>query len=318
MIQTLSFSKVLRVFAMLLERGLSPSVALRYVAGLHKPLGTGMRRAADGEDLAEVFMLAFADCTRASAALIRVGERYGRLLPACRALADQAETLGVHKTRLAAAMVYPLLVLVVMTIGLVALRFLVLPRFGAGGGAGTVDVFLVITVGVVLLLSYIRAAVARHNRPARLLRHVCHAVPVLRLFDTHRCVRVLATALVAGASLVDATRFAASAAASLHLERGLRSAVSDLCRGSSTAAAFSRNEIPSELRFWANLADRTGDAAQAFSAAEAVTAREFSERLTTATRLVEPVLIAFVGVCLLGLLAGVVLPLLNSLHGGML
>ena len=324
MTRAVSFAKVLRVFAMLVERGLSPSVALRYVGGLHEPLGTAIHRTADGGDLADAFLHAFPECTTASAALIRVGERYGRLLPACRGLADQTETIAAHRGRLAGAMAYPLLVLITMTAGLVALRLVVLPRFAEiGGFASTniglaVDVLLIVTAAFVAALVTLRLVVARHKRLPNFLRQIGRWFPLVRAFDTHRCARVLATALSAGASLVDATRFAAAAAASAGLERGFRSATDALCRGSSIAAAFSRRELPSELRFWANLADQTGDAAQAFSAAEAVVAREFSQRLSNATRLVEPALIGVLGLGLLGLLAGVVLPLFQSLHGGML
>ncbi len=271
--------------------------------------------------------------------MIAIGDRVGsveRIFPPLAAYLRQRKAL---REKTAGALAYPLLVLAVSLVGILAVVVFVVPRLeiifaGFGGAAGERLKGNVRTMNAILLsaaflglaalgaAAILRLARARSTAAAAFLDRLVLRLPVAGSFaaalETLNFSFAMET-LVAGGVPIEAAMEEASAVAE---NAAFRSAVldarRDVLQGVPLSVAFGeREELPAYVSRWIAVGERSGQSVRVFAQIRAYFQGEVDRGMQRFMALVEPALIAAVGTVVLLIVLLLIVPLF-SMFGSIL
>ena len=264
-------------------------------------------------------------------AMLRAGERAGRLGEALEQVARQLEYEAELVARLRQALAYPILLAVVGVASVSLIVAVVIPRFAAllsdlGQGVPTSTRLLMSTslivqragVPVLAIALGAGAIIARRVRTGRartrwheLLLRLPILGPIRRSLAAARALQGLATALGAGMPLIDALAAAGDACADAALEQRLERVRQSVLAGSTLSAALQAQSgvDPLALQFIA-LGEASGQLGTMAERGGRLIRGAAERQLGKALTLLEPFLILFFG----GLIAVVAAALLQAVY----
>ncbi|MDX2183255.1 MAG: type II secretion system F family protein [Gemmatimonadaceae bacterium] len=269
------------------------------------------------------------------AAMIDAGEATGALDRACELLADYLDEDSAWREQLQTALLYPVLMSLVATLGTLVLLLVVVPRFSSllsdlGGtlplstrvlvavGTAVAQWWWLLLVGAVLVVA---GGSAWLSTPA--VRAALHAKrlswPVIGDFEralaTARFTRGLGVLLDGGLPLLSAWRLAQGGVTNVAIAAGLRRAADDVGRGVPVATATSSVLSPLASQLLA-IGEESGQLAALALRAAATHERAVQRTLRVATGLIEPTLIVVFG-GIVGLVALAMLQAIYAVNAGL-
>lgn len=326
---------VMRAMATLLSAGVPLVRALGYAAqesatdDLRQAFGVVSDSVQRGESLS-ASMSAQTVFPGAFAPLIAAGESSGTLDVSLALLADHLERRAALRSKLQSALIYPTILAIASTVGVIVILLLVVPRFATlisdSGGTLPLSTRALIAVSAVvikgwwmLLLSLVAiAAIVQQSlkSPAsrrRLDERILRWPIVGRLFrmrDAASYAGTLAVGLRAGVPLLGSMALARAVVRNRFLQTALAEAEGQVHGGVSLATA-TRGLLPPLAERLFEAGETSGDlAGMAARAAEASDA-ELQRSVTQAVALVEPAMILGFG----GIVGFVALALLQAIYG---
>lgn len=269
-------------------------------------------------------------------ALVRAGERTGRLGDALAAAAAMLEQQADLRARMGHALAYPLLLAVTGTASVAVITTVVIPRFatlldeaGQALPPATAALLaaslwvrswwwamaLLMTVGAVLGRRWRSSASGRLQWDSLWLK--VPGIGALRLaMAASRSLHTLGAALDAGMTVIPALRAAADASADAAVASRFARAAVSITEGQSIARSLERVEaLPPIASQFLALGEASGRLALMARQSSRVLAQEAERQLATLLRLVEPMLILLFG-GLVALVAGALLQAVYSLRPG--
>lgn len=269
--------------------------------------------------------------------IVRIGERVGSLESVFGRLVRYLKTRHLMREKLVSALLYPIIVLIVATGVMVVLAIVVLPRmeeaFGAFGGPAAEQlqtVFVRIRVigigfGSMLVLAAVFVgvvAVARRGggAVAAAIDTAWLRLPLIGALAVNTRVLQLLFALetlTAGGVPLDMALAESGVAVGDHAIRNVARRCAERIRmGMPLSRALDMEALlPRRISLWVQIGERTGNISSVFSQLRAYYQEEnerWSERFMS---LIEPVLMIVVGIGVIGMIVGVVLPVFQAFGG---
>ena len=271
--------------------------------------------------------------------LVRIGERLGSLEQVLKQLSRYLNEDKKLKDKLFGSLLYPLLVLAVAILGVVAILVVVFPRLravlGAFGqaSAGRIDVLFgsistsFIVAGAVLLLlgTLVFAALAVRGQgggPGRAVDSVLLRLPLVgpairdvNLFLFFFAMQILASS---GVSVEESLAEGAGVLSNHALRAGALEMKTRIETGEHLSAAFLAQPLfPERIGRWVAIGESVGSIERVFSELKSYYQAEMEKWTTRFMNLIEPALIILVGALVLYLVATFIIPIF-SLFGSLL
>lgn len=311
----------LSLFALLLGEGIPTAVALERTA--ESTTGACRRafmRAARSIELGVEPTEAFTalGVGRAYAAVFTSAIDSGRLSRAVAAYVDMRTLLDTAVRSILMAVAYPCAIVVAMTVGLVFLRFSLIPQistiiFVEHGTILTVGrriesvlcstVFFAVFAGTSAFCSVTNSRI-RYGIPV--------IGPILCSIDLHGSFVVLSELLTDGVPFDRALTAASHAARTPLMRHRLSMLAQDLQRGRSLAEAIDALPVPQSVRFWMTAAEQSGNSAACARRLVAAGVSSVSDAVPVVERVTEYGSIVIVGGVLLFVAVAVIGPLLDA------
>lgn len=283
---------------------------------LRTTLATARGRLTQGETLATALDSSRGTVPTLALALLRAGERAGRLTEALDQVATQLEHEADLTARLRQALAYPLLLAIGGSVSIAVIVTMVIPRFvtilGDLGQELPPSTALLLAgaawlgrwwplLGVAALLSvvslilWLRTLQGRSRAHELLLQLPIVGTTRLALGST-RFLRGLSSSLQAGLPLVPALAIARDAADDAALSARLSRAAEQVLQGRPLSASLAEAQAlaPLGLQLLA-VGESSGQLASMAARAAAVLSQEVERQLQTLVKLIEPVLILLFG-----------------------
>jgi type II secretory pathway component PulF len=325
-----------RSAATLLGAGLPLDRVLGFTASHagHAELGESLRQVRravqGGSSLADALMQHPRDFDALFIATVSAGESSGALEAVFERLADHLEESAELRSQVRSALLYPALMAVVGSIGVIVLLAFVIPRFAAvlsdvGGGLPVTTRALMVASAVLtkgwwawLLL----AALAAYGIPAALARPATrlrwHATrlelpwigDLERKYVTARFARTLGLVLRSGIPALPALKIARSSAGNMVVRDGLERASAAVAEGSALAPALVGILPPLAVQMIA-VGEESGHLEELCLRVADTYDGEVRRALRTAVALIEPAMILVFG----GLVGFVALAMLQAIYG---
>jgi len=281
-------------------------------------------RVGNGDPLSKALQEDVAQPPRLLIALVSAGEASGLLGENLVELARQMD--GEHELRqeLIGQMVYPIALVVLISLTLVFLSYFVLPQFEtifsdarATPPPETQFVFAVgeflrtyaIWIPALMILALIALQTMARQFAAALSAFVLRIPMVgttLMKLDAARYCRTLGLLLASGASLTKAEGVARMSVGSAFLQRRHERVANDVRSGLSLSAALEQHKaLPSDALRFVELGERTGRLDTMLARAAALYDGEVRNILKQTVDLIGPLMIAILGLCVGGVIAAV-------------
>lgn len=268
-------------------------------------------------------------------AMLRIGERTGQIEPVMDAIARSARQRVELRDRMAAALAYPVLVLVLCVAVVAFLAAYVGPRLSAlpaAMGSAAPDALvplghafrgLAVAVTTVAALPAL-AAVALFVSPRRGGRWIAGRdrivlrLPgiggIVTIFEGRSLAFALEALARAGVPVEEALQEAAPVLRNRALGAAMERATAAVRSGASLSTALaSAPELPRDLAQWAAIGERSGDVPAVFAHLSRSYAYRADRFLSVLTSMLEPALVVAVGGIVLWVVLSVVVPLFSSL-----
>lgn len=278
----------------------------------------------NGEAFSRALESDSAQLPRLLIALTRAGEASGLLAKNLMELAAQMEDERSLRQDLIGQMIYPMALVVLISLTLVFLSFFVLPQFETifldAGVAPPPETAFVLAVGgflrvyavwipAVMIALAIGAQLLARQFAAGLDR-VLQALPVLggtiRTLEAARYCRTLGLLLSSGQPLSRAEAVARSAIGSVSLQARYAIAGDAIREGESLSVALGRQQVlPAQALRFIELGEKTGRLDAMLTRAAQLHDREVRNMLKRSVELIGPVMIAILGLCVGGVIAAV-------------
>jgi type IV pilus assembly protein PilC len=265
-------------------------------------------------------------------ASLLAGERSGSLDSVLRRFVEYTKIVATVKRKMVSALVYPaiLVSLALFLVGIIVLK--VVPAFsdfyqsfGANLPLATRIIVIVsdtIRAQFVLILAAVALAVGtfiwwirqpgQQARFDRLLLRVPVAGVIARKFATSQMARTLATLLGGGLPLVNALDIAAKSIGNLYMAGEVGAVAVRVREGQSFAAALeSRRVFPEVAVKMAEVGESTGALQEMLNTVADFYDEDIATNMERFITLVEPVLLAIMGLVIAGLLISLYMPLLQ-------
>jgi type II secretory pathway component PulF len=273
------------------------------------------------------------------AGMIGIGEKTGRLDQVLPPLVAYLKLMHRMREKLVSASLYPALIIVLGLAGVMALLFFVIPQLerslslgntpaGDTLTAGFTNLRLILgAIGVSLgvpVLAFAAYRLSRHRGTglACRLESLLFKVPVIGNIIRTTQLQALSFSLellsANNVRLDEALGYASASLWSLSLRDLLENAAADLQRGVSLSQALDREGgLPEYFIRWIQIAEQTGKASHAFGQLRAYYERELDKQMSRVMTMIEPLLIALIGVLLVAAIVTVVLPLFSVYSMGL-
>jgi type II secretory pathway component PulF len=263
--------------------------------------------------------------------MIRVGNSVGsveKIFPRLGAYLRDRKKL---RDKIAGALAYPALVLAVAVLGTLGLIFFVMPRMelifaGFGGDAGnsirrnvrTLELALGVPAFLVALLFCAAVFLRKNSSIDRLALRVPLAGKFIISWESFNFVFAMEVLTGGGIPVEDAILEAAALVSNNAYRSSLLEAREQVLNGGSLARAFFENPYcPPGMGHWAAIGEGSGKTEQVFSQLRSFFQGELERRSSQFILLIEPAMIAVIGVVILALVTGILLPLF-SVYGTIL
>ena len=295
-----------------------------------------IRRAVQGgASLAEAMRLQPALFNSLHAGVVRSGEAAGSLDKALDTLAGYLEEEEALRTQLASALLYPALMAIVASLGILVLLLFVVPRFSTllsdMGGTLPLSTRILVLVGdvvtrgwwILALVAGVAVIAVRTilaNPEAQLAWHARRlslplSGPLERTLATARFTRALGLMLQAGLPLLPALRLARAGVANLALSDELDRAIRNVVRGNGLAPSLLGILTPMAVQLIA-VGEESGKLDTLALRAAASHDEEVRRTLRTLASLLEPALILLFG-AIVGFVALAMLQAIYAVNAGM-
>jgi type IV pilus assembly protein PilC len=286
-----------------------------------------------GEAISEAFAAQGDLFPKLYSSSIASGERSGELPSVLERFVAYQRSIMAIRRKVTAALVYPL-ILMVLCLGLVALMvFYIIPKFNAflldfGTELPLITELLVDTATFctthwkVILLTVIGLAIAfmtwQRTAAGRLvLDRLKMQIPlvgsIIHDYAQNRFTRTLGTLVAGGIPLVTALELSARAVGNTVFERELLKAATQVREGQSLWESLERTGLVRDIAIeMVKVGESTGALEEMLHNASDFTDEEIDYKLTRMVSLFEPLLIVFMAVVVGGMLLALYLPLLRS------
>ena len=272
-------------------------------------------------------------------ASLMAGERSGSLDAVIRRYVAYEKVIGAVRRRTISALIYPAILVVMMTllIGIIVVR--VIPAFSTfyanynrelpfstrvivGVSNAIVANFWVIVIGVV---SAVALAIWWVNRPGhrervdRMLLSVPWVGATVRKFSTSQLARTLATLIGGGIPLVNALEIAGRAMTNRHFGEEIREVTRRVSEGESFASALLRRQIfPDVAVKMVEVGESTGALQEMLNSLADFYDEEIETEVARFVTLIEPVILVVMGIVIAAVVLALYMPLfeLSSVMGG--
>ncbi|AEF84681.1 bacterial type II secretion system protein F domain protein [Treponema primitia ZAS-2] len=342
----LEFTEMMEI---LLNSGLSIKDALEVLTVTGQEASRGNRGASLGKQLLEYIHkgASFAQAVNQLEeyfppiyrGMIRVGNAAGsveRIFPRLRVyLSDQKKL----REKVSAALVYPVLVLAVAFLGTLGLIFFVMPKMeqifaGFGGDAGNtvrgniriIETGLIIPSFLLTLILCILIVIRKNKGGSSEINKLIdlHLLsmpligPYISSWETFNFSFAMEVLTGGGIAVENALGEAANLVSNSAYRLSLLKVRERVLNGGSLAAAFLKETaLPSNLGHWVAVGEKAGKTDLVFSRIRSWFQEELEQRTSKFLLLLEPVLIIIIGLVILGLVVGIILPLF-SIYGTIL
>jgi type II secretory pathway component PulF len=271
--------------------------------------------------------------------LIQVGNAVGSVERIFPQLGVYLRDKKILRDKVSSALVYPILVLIVAFLGTLGLVFFVMPKMelifsGFGGDAGEgiqrnirlikQGLLIILTLFVFILcsLGIIRKTGEINQELNSFIDRCLLDLPLIGKFITSWETFNLAFAMEVltggGISVEDAIREAAVMISNSSYRQSLFLVREKVLNGGSLAQAFLDEKIfPPYLGRWISVGERAGKTEGVFAQIRSYYQDEIEQRTAKFLLIIEPAMIAVIGVVILGLVAGIIVPLF-SIYGTIL
>ena len=272
-------------------------------------------------------------------ASLMAGERSGSLDAVIRRYVAYEKVIGAVRRRTISALIYPAILVVMMTllIGIIVVR--VIPAFSTfyanynrelpfstrvivGVSNAIVANFWVIVIGVV---SAVALGIWWVNRPGhrervdRMLLSVPWVGATVRKFSTSQLARTLATLIGGGIPLVNALEIAGRAMTNRHFGEEIREVTRRVSEGESFASALLRRQIfPDVAVKMVEVGESTGVLHEMLNSLADFYDEEIETEVARFVTLIEPVILVVMGIVIAAVVLALYMPLfeLSSVMGG--
>jgi type II secretory pathway component PulF len=265
--------------------------------------------------------------------MIKVGDKVGsveRIFSRLRNYLKEQKTLG---DKISAALIYPVMVLSLSMAGVLALVFFVMPKletiFGGFGGDSAerirqnihaIELLLSCFAGIVftlILSTVVLFCLGKHRSEfGRFLDYRLLKIPLLGTFLSTKeslnfsfAMEVLSSG---GLPIESALEEAAQVVSNRAYRHSLFMVRDRVINGGNLSAAFASDKIfPPYMGRWIAIGEKSGRTETVFSQIRSYFQEEIEQQTAKFLLLIEPALITLIGVVLMGLIAGIVLPLFS-------
>jgi type II secretory pathway component PulF len=278
----------------------------------------------NGEAFSRALKSDSAQFPRLLIALARAGEASGLLAKNLMELAGQMEDERSLRQDLVGQMIYPMALVVLISLTLVFLSYFVLPQFETifldSGVAPPPETAFVLGVGAflrvyavwipALVIALAIAAQLLARQFAAGLDRLLQALPLLggtiRTLEAARYCRTLGLLLSSGQPLSRAEAVARSAIGSVSLHARYAIAGDAIREGESLSVSLGRQRVlPAQALRFIELGEKTGRLDAMLTRAARLHDREVRNMLKRSVELIGPVMIAILGLCVGGVIAAV-------------
>ena len=327
-----------RQLATLLRSGTPLEEALRTTAKQsEKPrvskILTGVRsKVAEGHSLENglaSFPSAFPELYRATVA---AGEKSGHLDPVLERLADYTETRQETQQNIVSALVYPIILLIISFAVVIGLLTFVVPQIiGVFTDmqqelplptqilislsdflkATWVYILIAIAVGIFVFMRLMKQQLFREKVHQLLLK-----LPIfgrlIRGLNTGRFARTLSILTASGVPVLESLRIAAQVIPNLPMRQAVYNAAVNIREGSSIHSALDSSGYfpPMTLHLIAS-GEASGDLEMMLERAATQQERELKMIIGSTVKLLEPLMIVFMGIVVLAIVMAILLPILS-------
>jgi type II secretory pathway component PulF len=271
--------------------------------------------------------------------MIRVGDKAGSVEKVFSRLRNYLDRQKTLKDKISAALAYPAMVLFLALAGSLGMVFFIMPKletvFGVFGGNSAEEIRRNIGVIKLMLSGFAGTAVVTLTAAVILFRlgktreniglfvdGLCLKIPVLGVFLSLReslnfsfAMEVLASG---GVPVETALAEAAGAVSNRAYRLSLLRVRDRVMSGGSLSAAFAADPVlPPYISRWTAVGEKSGRTETVFTQIRLYFQDLIERRTTKFLLLIEPALIITIGIILMGLIAGIVLPLF-SVYGNIL
>jgi type II secretory pathway component PulF len=263
--------------------------------------------------------------------MIRVGNSVGsveKIFPRLGAYLRDKKKL---RDKISGALVYPALVLAVAFLGTMGLIFFVMPRmelifagFGADAGNSirrnvrSLELALGVPAALGALLFGALGVLRKNSVIDRLALTVPLAGEFILCWESFNFVFAMEVLTGGGVPVEDAIQEAAALVSNGAYRDSLLQAREGVLKGGSLAGAFSENPFcPPCMGQWAAIGERSGKTERVFAQLRSYFQGDLERRSSKFILLIEPAMIALIGVVILALVTGILLPLF-SIYGTIL
>jgi type II secretory pathway component PulF len=263
--------------------------------------------------------------------MIRVGNTAGSVEKIFPRLGAYLRDRKKIREKISGALAYPALVLAVAFAGVLGLIFFVMPRmelifagFGAEAGNGirrnlrSLELALGVPAALGALLAGAAGVLRKNDAIDRLALGLPLAGKFILCWESFNFVFAMEVLTGGGIPVEDAIAEAAALVSNGAYRSSLLQAREGVLNGGSLARAFSENPFcPPCMGLWAAIGERSGKTEGVFSQLRSYFQGELERRSAQFVLLIEPAMIALIGMVILALVSGILLPLF-SIYGSIL
>lgn len=266
--------------------------------------------------------------------VIGAGEEGGHLDHALESIADYEERAQEVRERVRSAMIYPMVILVVAAVAVLALLTLVVPTFEgifrASGQELPFPTQVLVTAsefsmaywpfGLAAALFMVLVARALYGTAAfrRLAHRVVLRIPILgrltRKLAVARVSRTLGSLLTSGVSILDALAAGARTSGNMVVETAIMETRESVAAGREISVALSHHPVlPSMVYEMVGVGEQTGRLDEMFNKVAAFFEREVDLEIEGLLKALEPALVVLVGLALGGIVTAMYLPIFDAI-----
>jgi type II secretory pathway component PulF len=321
----LSVKEAVRVAAESLERGAAKELALLVATELEK-----------GRNLSDVLAQYEPSVPVLYVGLCRIGERIGSLDRVMGHLSRYLNQRKELRDKIASALLYPALVLVLALGGMAVISIFVIPLLEesfasltggaaemlavASGRIARITVSFWVAAGVLAAVAAGVALTRRLSAAGRLaIDRLALRLPLVGSMGSRTASANFLFAMEAltasGVAVEDALREAARSLSNKAYAAALTRAQEKVQSGVLLSSALRAEQIvPGRIRSWVEIGEHTGDLGSVFGHMRAYYQKELEKTTTRLTGLIEPLLIIGVGIALLVVILRVIVPVFTAVR----
>ncbi|ULQ59088.1 type II secretion system F family protein [Brucepastera parasyntrophica] len=271
--------------------------------------------------------------------MVKVGDRVGsveRIFPQLSSYLKNQKNL---KDKIVGSLIYPLFILAVTLFGIIWLVFFIIPRMeiifsGFGGNAAEqvhanietmkivfsiIGIFILLACAAVLVLKLLsrknaKLALAIDSRVLK----IPFVGGFISSWETHNFTFAMETLSAGGVSVEAAIQEAADVVSNTAYKQALLDVKKKVLKGISLSSAFTEHsEFPAYMSQWISIGERAGKTEKIFSQIRSYFQDEIENKTARILALVEPGMIVIIGVLLVTLIIGIIVPIF-SMYGSLL